>query len=488
MTKERTLFVLLPYLKTSDRVVIRGIEFRSSADMEGLAADTASHLQILSRLFLQRGQSAIENMVCATVSLPADRKKASEVLSRVSEAQLLLAYLYTGPHPGGGSSLSSELATVFAVEPDSVPSILVWGVRTADRADMIPGYSGTRNLHLQAYFTEESRIPPDPPWMTQNYFQDLRHDIEEFLNNRRNWALAVLFDPLSPCGPETVARAFLGLNWYSRSCRESASPEEAIVALSIAFESLFRLSSDRLTERFKEAVLTLLGPVERLDSWIEQFYDARSKTVHEGQPPELYFYVRPKSSRRGAKGPEEGLALRPLWEYGLRVFRLCLNTLLAGATAAKDAGLEESFVHNQERLERICRHLDGAGTARDRLAAAGLLAEGLMNNRAGFFDPGVGLDTLFGAASRLLMAYQETSPQMSPGGEAALREAVERPEQDAPKRLDQFQRLASQLAKESSPMDPTTWAAREAVAKFLSYATGHGFWLQILLRKRATES
>ena len=75
-----------------------------------------------------------------------------------------------------------------------------------------------------------------------------------------------------------------------KKLRGAISESEALVHLAIALESLLKVpSGERLTERFKDAVLTLVGPIPRLDSWLDQFYTARSKAVHEGVPHELMF-------------------------------------------------------------------------------------------------------------------------------------------------------------------------------------------------------
>ena len=93
--------------------------------------------------------------------------------------------------------------------------------------------------------------------------------------------------------------------------------------LAIALESMLGLrSGDGVTERFTDAVLTLLGQVPRLDSWLKQFYTARSKAVHEGMPHDTVFYATNSEDMKKKQGREVAIAHRSLLAYGRHIFRL----------------------------------------------------------------------------------------------------------------------------------------------------------------------
>jgi len=87
-------------------------------------------------------------------------------------------------------------------------------------------------------------------------------------------------------------RIFVALKWYNRSNSINVSDETALLHLAIAFESLLSLEqAPQITQRFKESVRLLVGPVPKLESWADQFYDARSRIVHEGSGTDLVFLL-----------------------------------------------------------------------------------------------------------------------------------------------------------------------------------------------------
>ena len=74
------------------------------------------------------------------------------------------------------------------------------------------------------------------------------------------------------------SRLLTSLNWYNRTLLSDIDDDITLVNLSIAFECLLGLEQgNKVTERFKETVNVLLGGFPRLDSWLSQFYHARSE-------------------------------------------------------------------------------------------------------------------------------------------------------------------------------------------------------------------
>lgn len=64
MTPERAVFAFFPYLVTSERFRLRGIEFRSNQDIAYLPAEAQEHLTTLSQMFFLEDGVRIEQMTC----------------------------------------------------------------------------------------------------------------------------------------------------------------------------------------------------------------------------------------------------------------------------------------------------------------------------------------------------------------------------------------------------------------------------------------
>src|SRR5256884_7463524 len=88
------------------------------------------------------------------------------------------------------------------------------------------------------------------------------------------------------------------LEWHNRSTAEEVDERVALLNLAIAFESLLNLESDKVTGRFRETIMTLLGSSPRLDSWVDQFYNARSAVAHKGKTHHLMFYAMDWDKKR----------------------------------------------------------------------------------------------------------------------------------------------------------------------------------------------
>jgi hypothetical protein len=112
-----------------------------------------------------------------------------------------------------------------------------------------------------------------------------------------------------------------------------------------------------------DAITLLLGRTERLDEWATQFYAARSRVAHEGRVQDPYFYVPTHRKTKQAVGLFGSLML-----YGRQIFQLCLGTLLVGMDLADRADLQEKFVSNNERYQKICDILKAeTGTSAEKL-------------------------------------------------------------------------------------------------------------------------
>lgn len=318
------IFAIFPYLKTVADVQVRGLRWRSSRSGNDVPLDLQRSLSTILDMFFLQDEVQLQDMLYACYPLPASKEDEHRLSRLLRETQLLISYIYCVPHRSGGVFLPAESCTMFTFSPgDSmawpglVPTSLVWidnynddrvrriDGRTLPKDDMIPGFAVQRNTDVRFWAAEGTRIFPELPLIPLNYSQELSGNLYTFLSHSRNWAFANLF--ASTCDfevTETHERVFVSLEWYLRRCRRAASRSESLISLSIALESLLRVRSGKeLTERFKDAVVTLLGPVPRLDSWLDQFYTARSKAVHEGLPHNLMFYAVDRDSLKKPHHP-----------------------------------------------------------------------------------------------------------------------------------------------------------------------------------------
>lgn len=431
------LFAVLPYVKTSGPVVIRGIQFRSSTDLAGLPPSLQDQLTPLLSMFFLRDDLRILRMTYTCLESTLDQEHALQFLQRLHEAQTLIAYLYSAPHPTSGEPfLHLEHSSLYLLAPDKVSSSdaelnehLVEDLASSASSPQenvpvqpstqlprrVPGYTGRLNGNTFVSVAAGKRIYAPPPHFWLNVSQDLRHDLERIRYESRYWALNHIIAATDAAQPEAQERVFTALDWHNLSTSMGISEDAALVYLAIAFESLLKLEpGEELSKRFKETILILLGPVPRLDSWLEQFYRARSKIVHEGMAPEVMFYATEKDRLSKVwNGKEEAIAYRSLITYGRHIFRLCVNAILTGALLAEQSGLAALFVHNQQRLERICESLSNTSTpAEARLRS---IAREVLALKEYQFDASklVRLETILGAGKRILQAFLDTNPVVS---------------------------------------------------------------------------
>ena len=493
------LFCVFPYLKTVRRLLLRGIEFRSNLDLEDIEAGPRENLTKLCAMFFLGDGVQIREMTCACIRTDGDESEAREGLRRVYEVQLLVGYLYSSPQPMGGVFLSSESSSLFVFRPDRVPALLVWhepGEGAAvtllrdpkeSETGFLEGYEGRRNDTAYLWVAEGSRIFPEIPHQVLNLSQYLSENLLEFLGRDPNWAFRRLYleEAYQQKAGEVRDRVFAGLEWYMRSCRASISESEALVHLAIALESLLKVpNGERLTERFKDAVLTLIGPVPRLDSWLDQFYTARSKAVHEGVPHELMFFATDRDpSRKSRRSDESSIPHRPLIEYGRRIFRLCLTNLVSAAENADLVALDKLFVHNSERLQTILKTLNQRDKSpNDRLGDIEPLVDELHEYQGILAEPFVTVDAVLSTARLLCGVFVESGPTLSDEAKAAL----EMFQGDACKKAKKSEQLAAMKAAAQAlrGIGGTRRGHHDVVTRFLDYAGGHAFQLRTWFEER----
>ena len=359
------LFAILPYLKTSGTVTIRGIHFRSNTELDALDQSTREHLSTLFSMFFLKDDLRIKQLSYACLDTTDNDPKNKQVVQRLVEVHHLLAYLYSSPHPSFLEPfLKYEHANLYIFTPEPVSQFLIRPNNsnledvssidpypTPDDRHEMPGYRGTLNNESPIWVAKGSRIYPPSSHFWLNLSQDLHLNLPRSSSSSRNGGVWSLVDANEPRLGPIEDRIFIALKWYNRSNSIDLGDDIALLHLAVAFESLLALEQGpNITQRFIESIRLLVGPVPKLENWAGQFYKARSKIVHEGSVTDLMFYATRSGNKLSAQ-------YRTLVSLGRSILRICLNAIVAGADATCQTGLASLLVTNQERFEHICKVL-----------------------------------------------------------------------------------------------------------------------------------
>lgn len=495
-----TVYAFLPYLRTRALCRIRGVDFRNANDVAGLEPDETADIKALSHMFYVAQGGRIAEPTYAIVR-GTDRPSLEKSLRSFREAQLLIGYLYGAPHPRptykDDTFLQAECWSAYTFASDEmIPASLATmtkdghGGRLAIEAPLtiaadafLKGYSGLRDGIVPLWVVPESRIYPETPNVCLNWSQDLASDVTSYVETSTNWPLAELFRG-TRLSADNSKRVFTSLLWHSRSCRSTADPVERLMSLAIALETLLALEKgERLTARFKAAVTTLVGPVSRLDEWLDQFYDARSGAVHEGEPENLVFLI---------PGPQKSaLPHRNLIVYGRRIFRICLNATLSGMLLAKKFGLPTLLVHNNERLADICSRLSSGDGPDVRLRSVESLIEELHECETLSLGPELeeDLDKLVGAAKSFVTVYLESTRSKVSDLDGQLEVVRDASVRDVDKLIEAVDAAekATDLLRRHVRQDRQGQRNDETMLRFLEFASRPAVALQCHRRKRASK-
>ena len=488
---KRSLFVIMPYVKTSAPVVIRGIPFRSAADLAGLSSENQNHVKTLRSQFFLRNDEQIVHMTYAYLEYDAHAPEETQALfERLSEAQTLVTYCYTRPQPPREDLLlHKEHATFYTLYPaeiDATSAELKAELVRVPRKTHVPlirrspsleGYQGWRDGESPVAFGKGDWVYPPTPRLWLNPSQDLSRDIEMLQQQARYAALVELLLAHEPGLWEGETRYFTALEWYNRSTASTIHDDLALISLALAFESLLNLErGPGLSNRFAEAVLTLLGPIPSLESWVAQFYEAWSKVVHRGGRPHPLWYTQEHRSLKDLSNSttKVGTTYRPLTVYGRRLFDLCANTQLLGAQSAAKTELSSLLKPNQVRLEEIRKILKQdliEPQTRLRLVAKDISA--LQPNGLAGRDQ-VRLETLIAVGRLILGTYLETDPSIPRDLRVQVEEASGKKPSEGEEKVQQWRQLVLALSegqrKATLALQTEPAEALEVVLTFFSYA------------------
>jgi hypothetical protein len=275
----------------------------------------------------------------------------------------------------------------------------------------IDGYEGSLNNKSYFWVTGGSRIFPPCAHLWLNISQDLYLDFGLRIADSRCYRPVIEYFATAKKTDDLGERILTALAWHNRSIEIDIDESVALANLAIAFESLLGLrQGDELTERFKEAVSLLVGDIPRLDSWLTQFYKARSQIVHRGWSDSLMFVATddPKKTRNSTESEYRSLA-----SYGRQVFQVCVAAVLTGAKIAERLKLASLLVTNEQRLEKICKILRGNGSPAERIRSA---SQEVFDVETYQFvtEKGLRVEHLIGAMKLMITAYLDSTPNESP--------------------------------------------------------------------------
>ncbi len=416
--------------------------------------------------------------------LPAidlDKDEVESAVAELERIQAVVGFCYSHPHPTFGKPFfsfeqaslvifSPEPVSIFMVRPDH--HVIATGAQEQLKQDewhRVPGYYGRYNFLHPLWVVKNSRLYPPVPHIVLNQSQDLAYDLGSCFQSQRYRLLPELLREKRTPAEERVLKA---VRWFNRANSLHGDEHGAILDLSVAFETLLGLPRDSKTDRFVDAVSLLLGRVERLDSWAEQFYEVRSDVAHEGETKRLHFAPQRK------KGQEDSVLYQPHLVYGRQIFQLCVGAILFGASLADDAGIAEKFVTNEERLRFICKTLDDEILPVSNRFKAIAQTVALIDNYRFVAERGLLIRTLVGAvqsaARALLISGEALDPVLKSHIEAlanSLRCA------DSYEALDALRNL-----HDLKTPPPADWDSPEAITRRLldavwHYTYMHYFWL-----------
>lgn len=423
MTESDYTFAFFPYLKTSESVRYRGLTIKSSDDSTDLPNDAIPHLEMIKTLFFLRDNLRIQKMSYAFHD-PSKGIIPPDFIRQLLEFQALACFIYSTPHPTFGDPfLRYEHTSLFLFQPKRVSKYLLIKDHNVenlqeteplefDSREEIDGYEVRLNNKSYFWVSRGSRIFPPAASLWLNISQDLRVDFNYRASQSQRYASIVKYFARRHEIDSLGERILTALIWHNRSIGIDIDEDVALVNLAIAFESLLGLETgEKVTERFKEAVNLLVGEVPRLESWLTQFYKARSQIVHEGRSASLSF-IATDDLKKDYGNPE--LEYRSLVSYGLQVFQICVATILTGAQLAEELKLASLLVTNQQRFERICQELSKRdGTPADRIKATYNDVHDIETYRF-VTEKGLRFEQLIGVAKLMIEQYIKSDPDCSP--------------------------------------------------------------------------
>lgn len=440
--------VLLPFLKTSLPVQIGSLLFRSTDDLNGLPDEQAnSVVEIADMLFVSDNQRIKKATYSISDRIELEYLSNTKNLDEIGNIETLIAYLYANPrHEFNDLFLTPEHANILILTPNRVRTHLlrnsfnVVDLTEAENdqlesTDYVDGYNGLLGLRHHLWVATGSRIYGTIPRPILNISQDLSLDVH------RSWKRAdyrFLSELLLDSGTESDQRdrVFTAVHWFNKANSRHRDEAESFICLSVGLETLFQLPRDEKKDRLVDAISLLLGRVPRLNDWADQFYEARSIVVHEGNVKQISFIPHHKVRRKANK-----VEYQSLLAYGREVFQLCLGTILTGASLSSDADLKSKLITNSERFKTVCQKMsDDTTPTTERLQQLDSLA-GKIDRYRYVSDTGLNLAEMLGACRASARVVIDSGIEISDELRNALSEMI-----NAPRSENHLERLEALMA------------------------------------------
>jgi Apea-like HEPN len=468
MTDSPFSIAVFPFLKTTKPITIGGHTFRSTGDVTDLPSEKAQAVSEIARMLFVQDDLRVKSASYAIIP-SLDLYSPSAAMDQLAYIRAVFAYMYSAPHEVfddvflAPEEVSLALFTpgpvsVFLVRPKHhTENVAVVTGPSPNKRHEVPGYKGLYNFRHPFWVEPGSRLYGPKPHITLNISQDLQIDLQQRFRGRPDYDL--LLQLLDKALTPAAQRIYSALHWYNAANEESIDRDRALLNLAVAFETLLRLPDFSKTERLTDAITLLLGRTERLDEWAKQFYDARSRVAHEGLVQDPYFYVPSHLKPKRSVGLFGSLML-----YGRHIFQLCLSTLLVGIDLADRADLQEKFISNNERYQKICDMLKSdTGTPAEKLVALEPTLRSLQRYRfvpSGEFARGSLITAVRYAVAALIATGQPFAPHLA--------DAVARV--DTKKRGDgEFQQLVAikELTEAFEATDPASLSPEARIVRNL---------------------
>ncbi len=467
-----SVFVVLPYLRTDEPFTIAETTFRNSHNRDGLTTEESQELDYIQSLFYLTEDDPLDEVLYVLLRMPEDNQKSQTIVEQVRSAHTVLGFLLMNhPHDSYEQLTSYWIVPrmVTQIQEDQEPSF-----------QLVDGYSVTINWQHWIEIPRGSKLfPPlphplvyvNPNLQLSDIDSEVIHDpllfyLYDFIHDK------LLYRPEQKARYQTLLRA---MAWYAKSFSQFLSGEEEVIHLAIAFEVLFHeAGSKELNPRneLKQHFQGLFGSSHRLNVWIDQFYDERSRILHEGFAAELRFLPQGKLQPN-----EKRLEMDSLVNYGRRLLRMCIFNILHASSLAENTRLGAWFTHDQEVLELICKELSNNDTvAEERLKHVVKPIydlEVMWQNYSGQRE--IKLKTLFAAAKLLIDNYLEAFPATEDDIKQKM-ENVSKTKRDKPLELHRaYKELSNKLPRGLATYRNFYWPRkpRQAIAHFFNYASSH---------------
>lgn len=345
-------FTIFPYISTSQPVLIAGLDLKPCSHTDGLDENAIAAIEFLKSIFYSNDDRQIIDLVY-TVQTLTDEDDEKSYFERILKAKALLAYVYGSPQGSDlNTHIKSEIFTAYTFKPELISIIRPASKRlqnpitrvdySKDRFGRVDGYKCWIDGRKTVDIIATSRIQPTNGSIFLPYQMDLNRDLMQYTQSDSGHSLISGHD----VDEKTYRRVLAAISWYNQSNSFSASEENELISLAIALECLLGLErGNEVTKRFKESVILLTGQADKLKSWLDQFYNARSEIIHDGITTNIEFNAKEKTKSQ-PRSP-----YRSLVDYGRVVFRICVSAIISGSSLATRYKLSSLFTTNEERFE-----------------------------------------------------------------------------------------------------------------------------------------